>query len=377
LSPSDDLDGLIALLAEADSPFEKLHQLALAWRSLRQLDPTERRELARHAGFDGAGELIERLASRRGGLAPALLLQAIERARNADPAQLREIFQRLRDPGSRLDVVADGVRAAAKVMLDNEPAPGGPGTPQEEDQARPGDATDWQAPPNGESPATADTGEVEIPETVEAPVDEGNEPAAPSGLAPARSGEDQASGKPSRENGESASRNVVPGTSPPGPSPMDDAPHEPVHRAPSKPVRDLADLEKPPASTPSRSFTGAVEMAGRLEAAPRIAERLRILRESGLPAAFGSVEARKILEAFPWSWARRRAFCTLAERGVLDGISNPGALLEGLDPADRTWCLAALARRQPPGRLEELLRLADSPAIRRRLTRLAQGGARG
>ncbi|MCG6964115.1 MAG: hypothetical protein LJE95_12695, partial [Acidobacteria bacterium] len=96
--PSKQLAALIFSLEDADSPFERMHQLALAWRSIRELSRQERLELARHAGFDGAEELVERLAARSGGLAPAFLLEAIESARKADPSKLRALFAGLRDP---------------------------------------------------------------------------------------------------------------------------------------------------------------------------------------------------------------------------------------------------------------------------------------
>ncbi len=76
------LNALLFELQTAQSPLAQAKILARSWRTLRELSPTDRRLLARHAGFDGAEQILEGLAKKRPGFAPATLLQMIEQSQD-------------------------------------------------------------------------------------------------------------------------------------------------------------------------------------------------------------------------------------------------------------------------------------------------------
>ena len=96
------LAALLHELQHARSPLAQARVLARAWRTLRELSPTDRRLLARQAGFDGAEEMLEGLSRRKGGLAPAMLLRVLANARGTDDAEFGELVGAFRDP-ERLD----------------------------------------------------------------------------------------------------------------------------------------------------------------------------------------------------------------------------------------------------------------------------------
>lgn len=106
-------NSLLRSLKDADSAFERMHALGLAWRSIRKLSPTERKILARHAGFEGAEELVEKLALHEGGIAPSILLQAIQEARQSKPQRLKSIFASLRDPETRARTILNAMDTVA------------------------------------------------------------------------------------------------------------------------------------------------------------------------------------------------------------------------------------------------------------------------
>ena len=62
------LTALLHELQNARSPLAQARVLARAWRTVRELSPTDRRLLARHAGFDGAEEILEGLKDVRSSL---------------------------------------------------------------------------------------------------------------------------------------------------------------------------------------------------------------------------------------------------------------------------------------------------------------------
>ena len=78
------LNALLFELQTARSPLAQAKVLARAWRTLRELSPTDRRLLARHVSFDGAEEMLEGLGTRKGGWAPAMLLQILSNARDTE-----------------------------------------------------------------------------------------------------------------------------------------------------------------------------------------------------------------------------------------------------------------------------------------------------
>jgi hypothetical protein len=107
--------------------------------------------------------------------------------------------------------------------------------------------------------------------------------------------------------------------------------------------------------------------------------RLRLLRErSGEAESLSPERLRRLVEAFPAGWARRRALSTLLTAGIpTDFDTALGLVGETLEsPTDRRWCLVSLAggRDLTPHQQETLLASLQSRVWRRRLShRLAAG----
>ncbi len=115
MNVSDDLTALVFELRRAGSPAEKARALARAWRTVRGLNPTDRRLLAREAGFDGVEDLIEGLARKGGGaFAPAAVLAALGKMRDDKGLSVRGAIADLRDPDRRDDLLARGLDLAAR-----------------------------------------------------------------------------------------------------------------------------------------------------------------------------------------------------------------------------------------------------------------------
>ncbi|NOZ93650.1 MAG: hypothetical protein GXP47_02780 [Acidobacteria bacterium] len=355
-----DLTDLVSVLEEVDSPFERLHQLALAWRSIRKMKAQDRAELARKAGFDGAEEIVERLAGRHGGLAPALLLQAIERARQADSGQLTEIFRQLRDPERRSAVVSEGIRLAGEALVEELGAGGG--------GADGASATPVAVPHDA---AEAGSGEPAGGPPDEAPPGEEGQP-EPEVAGTAHGGADAEEAIVLAEPEESPPEKIPARPPAPAPSPGNDAGAEApraTERAPAPARHDGTPARTAPAG-PRR----LEPLALRLRGEPNVIHRLQLLRELAAPGSLDAGDVEGLLAEFPWSWARRKALCILIDRGGLDKISSPGELVRSFAPGDRVWCMAALARRAPSAswELDDLLGAVESPALRNRLRRLGQ-----
>ncbi len=118
MSVQRQLNALLFELQTAQSPLAQAKILARSWRTLRDLSPTDRRLLARHAGFDGAEQVLEGLATRKKGFAPAALLQMLNTARATDGATVAGILAGLRDPLQREETVARGADLISEVLRD-------------------------------------------------------------------------------------------------------------------------------------------------------------------------------------------------------------------------------------------------------------------
>ena len=121
MSTERKLSALLHELQHARSPLAQARVLARAWRTVRELSPTDRRLLARHAGFEGAEDILEGLSRRRGGLAPAMLLRVLANARSTDGSAVSELLATLRDPGRRGEAFSLGADLAANLLA--EPSP--------------------------------------------------------------------------------------------------------------------------------------------------------------------------------------------------------------------------------------------------------------
>jgi hypothetical protein len=110
------LSALLHELQHARSPLAQARVLARAWRTVRELSPTDRRLLARHAGFDGAEEILEGLGQRKGGLAPAMLLRVLANARGTDGSAVSELLSAFRDPQRRGEAISRGAELASDLL---------------------------------------------------------------------------------------------------------------------------------------------------------------------------------------------------------------------------------------------------------------------
>jgi hypothetical protein len=340
----DDLSALIFELQRARSPVDKARAVARAWRTVRSLNPTERRLLAREIGFDGAEDLIEGLAGKGGGVfAPAAVLEALGKMRRDKDLSVRSILADLRDPDRREDLLVRGIDLVAD-SVDGDPDE----SPYEdffedeleaesEDTMAPPEAPVETSPPDDsdEDPENDENREIELPPV---PVDEEPEQEPEPDPEPEPEPEPEV---PSIWDGIGREREIEAVTAP---------------SLPYVPARE-ADTTDRPLSEDS------------------ILIRLRAFRKA-IPslrgASLGVIEDH--LFSLPEPWARRRALVALIEADIPADADDALDLIEKLDrPMDRRWCLSALARR---GDLEgdslgRALSMLTSPAARRRVEGLA------
>jgi hypothetical protein len=107
LSRQRQLNALLFELQSASSPLEQAKAIARAWRTVRDLAPADRRLLARHAGFDGAEQLLEGLASRRGGSVPSRLLELLGELRQRDGNDVADLVSSLSRSGEHAESAED------------------------------------------------------------------------------------------------------------------------------------------------------------------------------------------------------------------------------------------------------------------------------
>lgn len=367
-----DVAALVFELQRTSSPVERARVLARAWRTIRGLDPVERRLLAREVGFDGAEELLEGLAGRgAGGLAPAALLEALNRARQDEGLSVRSLVSALRDPGRRDDLLARGVDLAAELVeeVGDGGVPGSTGPAHVPAAAMPGSHNE---------DASASEADRDLGGGAEAP-----RVSPPPKARPERPGPDPAMGRgvssgeaPPSGRGRAGVTQPVPVwkplQAPPGTKP---AAAEPSiwDRVTSRSAPTTAsDVEQP--ASPRFSSSTATDSSG------TVLKRLRRFRVSiprlrnGSPEEIGAA-----LAELTEPWARRRAMLALLEAGI---PADPGAAVRLVESEldrllDRRWCLAALARRGDltGDALSHALELLASPSARRRVEALARSAA--
>jgi hypothetical protein len=367
-----DIAALIFELQRTSSPVERARVLARAWRTIRGLDPVERRLLAREVGFDGAEELLEGLAGRgAGGLAPAAVLEALNRARQDEGLSMRSLVDALRDPGRRDELAARGVDLAAKLV--EESADGG--VPGSTEPARFPAAAVPGSHKDDASASEADRdlgGGAEAPRVPPPPKPRqerpGPDPAVGRGVS---SGELPPSGR-----GRAGVTQPLPVRKPlPAPPGTEPAAAEPSiwDRVTSRSAPTTAsDVEQP--ASPRFSSSTATDSSG------TVLKRLRRFRVSIPRLRNGSLEELgAALAELTEPWARRRAMLALIEAGIPADPAAAVRLVESeLDrPLDRRWCLAALARRGDLAgeALSHALELLASQSARRRVAALARSSA--
>ncbi len=324
---------LILQVREAKSPLARVRVIARAWRVVRGLTPRQRYEVAAQLGLDGADDLIEAIAAHQGTAPPADLMAAVNEVQKMDPATLKAIAARVRDPKQRGGALKQGLQAIEAALAGPPPAP--PAGVKAPDKAPPPPpapvtaqpATSW---PLREAPAPP-------PPPPPAPAPPPAAPAAP--VVP-----------------------VVP-VAAPVPAPP------PIPAAPPVPPPALAPPLKPePVRVPAPVRSALAE---RLGAERVLTTRFRHLRRQLDPLRrLSAAELREVLETFPDGWARRRALSELIAAGVPESTADALSLIDVLQsPGDRAWCLGTLAHTRIHSSEERsaLLQAAATPAGRRRL----------
>ncbi|MES1242581.1 MAG: hypothetical protein ABUT39_13285 [Acidobacteriota bacterium] len=312
--PNRALLDLIVQLREAKSPLARVRVVARAWRAVRALTPKQRYEVAVQLGLDGADDLIEAIAAHQGATPPAELMKAVNEVQKMDPATLKSIATRVRNPQQRGEAVRQGLKAVETALAGPEiPPPPPPVSPP--------------APPVVSKPA-ASWPLREAPPAVPTPAPP--PPAAPVVAAPAP---------------------------PPPPAPQWDPPR------PAEPEPPRAPGLSGPSARP--------ELAEHLGSIPALTARFRHLRKHfDQVRRLQADDLRSLVEVFPDGWARRRVLAELIESGVPARVTDVLALVDLLaSPGDRSWCLGAVADTRALSSEERatLLQASPTPAGRRRL----------
>ena len=362
MSTQQKLTALLHELQHARSPLAQARVLARAWRTVRELSPTDRRLLARHAGFDGAEEILEGLSLRKGGLAPAMLMRVLANARATDGSAVSELLAAFRDPQRREEAVSLGAELASDLLAEPraEEAPAEIVEAIEELQA-------------------VEESIIETPEQAlaalnaldpEQPLDRVDvEPAS----EPAPEKEQTEEHEPPTEPEPEAVPEPEPKPAPPTPavdwSRWQDATES---RRPAPAPRQ--EMRPSVSGVGSRRFEARAVM-GAMGAEQSVFSQLRVLRRELSGFSGSSIDTlRELIEAFPDGWARRRALCALLEAGVPTEIADALILVGCLDrELDRRWCLGLLARRGElrGAALTRALDLVDSEFSKKRLSAIA------
>ncbi len=365
MSTQRKLTALLHELQHARSPLAQARILARAWRTVREISPTDRQLLARHLTFDGAEEILDALARRKGGMAPSALLRGLAEARAADGSKLQELVAAIRHPERLAEVVVAGADLAASILEDE---------------------TDGEAARGSfemiDSPQAAENTAPEEPETDGG----GRETASPEmagrgdAFSPAKP-EDEPEATHETPDGRETVPEVDPLRELPGPPPKpapllvdwsrwDPNRKESLAPPESQPYQDVLAGEQPGTGDFGRhdGIGAAVEGASVL---PRLLAFRRQIRDS---SGTGFDELRSLVESFPDGWMRRRAICAVFDEGITDRIDDALELVSSLSgESDRRWCLCVLAARGllQGGSLEGALALLNSRFARKRVEHLA------
>jgi hypothetical protein len=353
MSNQHKLTALLNELQHARSPLAQARVLARAWRTVRELSPTDRRLLAHNAGFEGAEEILEGLNRREGGLAPAMLMQVLANARTTDGSAVSDLLAAIRDPQRRGEAISLGVDLANDLLAEPD---------SEDDSEEVSDAL--------EELQAVEESIIETPEEA---------------LAALNSLEtDRAEEDPAPESASAAEE--LQSTEPPPDAELETDPFPPAP-PPKPPVVDWSrwqsDTEsRRPGPVPhheegpsvadvgSRRFEARAVM-GAMGAERSVFSQLRVLRRELAGFTGSSIDTlHELIEAFPDGWARRRVLCALLEAGIPDETRDALELVTCLDREfDRRWCLGLLARRGElrGAALTRALDLLDSEFAKRRL----------
>jgi hypothetical protein len=327
MSLSQQLSAMVFELRAAGSPVAKAKALARAWRFVRRLSPTDRKVLAREAGFDGAEDFLETLATKKGGIAPAMLLQLLGSLRSHGEEDLGALIGALEDPATREDVLLRGVDALAGSLE--------PEVSEDRDDGIPIFVDDDEVEDDAPEAVDGVSGEEETPLP---------EPAAPMKAPPVK----ETIGDGARI--------------PPVPEPSDESP-------PPEPSTAVVESSIPP-SEPTAGIEPD-DLIERLEAEPSLVVRLLEFRDTVEHLEYvSSRDLRRLVEIFPEGWARRRAVTALLDAGIPEEGTDALELISILDSAaDRRWCLKVLIelRDLEEGEVGRALEMTRSPILKRRI----------
>lgn len=295
---ADELLNLRRELATAGSPLQRMKMLARSWRTLRQLTPAERKQLATAVGADGAEDILGKLAAHKGRVGPAFLVPALEKLKNLDADALARLVEVVRDPDQRREAMRKSVRAAGDVLI------------EEPDKA-------------SEEEPTVD---VELDNALEVDIEPVAQPEAEEARQDEPAHEDQLPDVPT----------VAPRSEPPIVLPR----HEVV--PPPPPPRSETAPRRPVSIAPQES--GAAPELERVRAAPTLVRRLALAREALQDADDWTVDQlRALIEIFPHDWARRRIVVEMLRHRTSGDLAQTIDLVESLESrASRRWCISHL-----------------------------------
>ena len=325
MSTQRQLTALLHELQHARSPLAQARVLAKGWRTVRDLSPTDRRLLARHAGFEGAEDLLEGLGQRKGGLAPAMLIRVLANARGTDGSTVSELLAAIRDPQRRDEAISLGAELANDLLAvpETDDGPTEIDVAIEELQAVEESIVETPEEALAALNALEPDPEVEVEETLASEIDNTweaePEPAPPEETEPP----------------------------PLPPSPVVDwsrwhSATESLQPAPFLPQETGSPVSEPG----SRRFEAGVVPQG-IEAGRPVFTKLRALRRELDGFTSSSMDTlHELIEAFPDGWARRRALCALLEAGIPEATRDALELVSCLErELDRRWCLGIVARK--------------------------------
>jgi hypothetical protein len=377
MTVAPELVWLIERLRSTPSRRERLRLLLEGWRTVRSLSPADRLLVARELGFDGAEQLVEEIAQRRG-TSVEEILGALRRDEESEAPRLGGLLRGLVDPkrrGSTIDRLLDAASAwvadldtlRTEEQTAGDQLPPTPDLPDEDSEPDEGPADEPEAEvavPPGLPPLTDKPGKIEVA------MEAREEHVAEVGEALETVTEPDATEQFDLAAVEDTER---PGDSKPFDAEQDlevadeleaDAPQpkveEPIHIDAPEPIP-----LSPVRVVDTRAVVDELEATGSLLG--RLGELARRLSEL---VGAGASELHGVVESFPEGWPRRRALEVLLRSGLPADLREALALVYRLDrPSERMWALTALAMtREFTARDEEaLLAAADTPAIRRRL----------
>jgi len=411
VAEQDTFGSLLAGLRGAPGVVPKLRILGSAARSLRRLSPRERGVLLKMAGLGGAEALVERLATgnRETDQAFRRLLVTIEK----HPEELGDSVRGLLDPARRAEAASALIHSLDDALNPDEEEPAEaaedePGEPAGTPPAPAAGPLEPAGPTTAAQPAEREEPTPTPARRLPPPLPSAGPPGPPRPPQPRpqpqpgpRETEPQPPAEPAPERAAEAAPRAERAAAPeprPEPEPAVPVPPPPREAAQRPEPEERPDpwaAAVPTAETPARKpapvtrpswtplgvgaaagATGAVGPAVRVAARQRadldelLAYRRRLA--DGAEPTLTELEDRLDDEAPSWTYRRtlQAWIGSASAEELVAGLDRLLALIAAQPrPADRLWCLSALARRHAwaDGNWERIAELAGSPALLRRL----------